>query len=139
MCATQHNWLCIHTLSHHCYHFQASRSTPQLRRKVLNSLKTLESLIYLADDESVLSSAHQGIQNVIEDSKKDLPDVDGLLLRPLSLCERARKIKQKYYARKQCADKKFSSLGQPLPRGRKKQDSKFRGCVGSKADRLRKV
>ena len=109
-----------------------------MRRKVLNSLKTLESAIYLAEDPNLLSASLNGVQNLVEDMRKVLPDAEGLLLRPVSLCERARKIKQKYYLRKQKA-RKFHPLEPSLPRGRKKDDSRFRGRVGRKADRLRKV
>ena len=109
-----------------------------MRRKVLNSLKALESLIYLAEDTDILSSTLNDIQKLSEAMRNVLPDVEGLLLRPVSLSESARKIKQRYYLRKQKA-LKFRSLETSLPRGRKKEDSKFRGRVGRKANRLRKV
>ena len=117
---------------------QTSSSISQLRRKVLNSLKTLASLVYLADNSSLLDTALNEIENVADNMRKFLPTDGGILLRPVSLCERAGKIKQKYYRQSQRAHSLHSLKALHRP-GRKRQDSRFRGRVGRKAFRLREV
>lgn len=66
-----------------------------------------------------------------------LPSNEGLLLRPSSLEESARRVKFKIH---QVASKNLRLESITLKkRGGKRQDSKFRSRVGKKADRLKKV
>ena len=94
--------------------------------------------MYLADSQSLLTSTLGGVQSLTNVMRNSLPATEGLLLRPASLSERARKIKQKYSQQAKRA-RTFSSLESSRQLGRKKQDSRVRGRVGKKANRLREV
>ncbi len=94
--------------------------------------------MYLAETPSLLVTTLDGIQNLAQNMRNLLPAAEGILIQPISLCERARRIKQKYYKQAQRASI-FHSLETSHRPGRKRQDSRFRGRVGRKADRLRKV
>lgn len=119
---------------------QRTLNANALRRKITESLKGTESLIYVTDDIEKLEALLDQVQALQKDFSSTLPSTpEGLLLRPCSLSESARRVKRKYVKLRQKAQHYSSLEGTSSKRGKKRQDSRFRNRVGKKADRLRKV
>ena len=114
-------------------------NTTTLRRKITESLRGIESLTYVTEDSEKLEALLEQVQTMQKDFSSSLPSTpEGLLLRPCSLSESARRVKNKYIKLRQ-RTQHYSSLKATSKRGKKRQDSKFRNRVGKKADKLRKV
>ena len=98
------------------------------------TLKTIGSLTYNCTDEhtDALVELSTKLKDIVSEFKIALPHTDGLLLRP-----HLRKKAKLSLQRKTSLGAR--SLPQPLKRGRKKQDSKYRNRVGKRAQHLRKV
>ena len=97
-------------------------------------MKTIASLTYNCTDEhtAALSDLVTKLEEIVANFKDQLPQVDGLLLRPV-LRKEAKLLLQKNISQNN------SAIPQPPKRDRKKQSHKYRNRVGQKAQRLRKV
>ena len=107
------------------------QSLKQEGEKARTALKVLETLTYSCTKPNDLRDIATKVEELIMETKKKLPQSEGLILRPearKAARERAKKICRKY---------------RPLPhsvkRGRPKTNWRYHNRVGRKADELRKV
>ena len=114
-----------------------AQSTHTLQRKISVEIKVLESLAYTCADTDTLLNLLERIKGLQEEIRTSLPQAEGLLLRPVSLLKRAKKIKLKYKHLAATAAS-YSSLEAARKRGRKRQHWKLQR-VGIKAKKLRET
>ena len=119
--------------------FQKNRLKPlQLRRRVIETLKVIESLAYTCEQADDLSYLLECTQKLATDFKGRLPVSNGLVLGPASTTESARRIKQKYHNLRHKA-KTYSHLQKRQPKRKTPGDSKYRNRVGRKAEKFKQV
>ena len=111
-----------------------------LRREVSIATKVIETLSHTCCSTEQLQTMLEKLHEVIKIVKARLPTSEGLTLRPLSLLERARRIKRKYMklSKKASVYASLESHSRCRP-GRKRADFRHRNRFGRKADRIRKV
>ena len=102
--------------------------------KLCITLELLKGLTYNCNDVAVdsLETIHCKLNGLLEEFKQLLPTSQGLLIRPHLRSETIKSYKKKL---------SLKQLGHLLKHktGRKKMSSAYRGRVGAKASRLRKV
>ncbi len=101
--------------------------------------KVIDSLAYACSDVHHLEEMGK-LDDLVGVFKSGLPSSEELILRPLSLVERMRRICGKYrkLSKSASAYSSLESYSHSQP-GRKRADFRYRNRVGIKADRLRKV
>ena len=97
-------------------------------RITLDGLKTLS---FNCQDSDLLVSINDDVKKILERFQKQLPNSEGLILRPHAAA-RARRALVK-------ARRKFATLPKSTQRGRKRLNAKHRSRVGKKAQTFRKV
>lgn len=114
-----------------------SQSARAIQRKISSELKVLESLVYISAEPTTLLNILDKVKQLQGDIKSTLPEVEGLLLRPVGVLKTAQRIKQKY---KRLVDSaaSYSSLQVAHRRGRKRKNWKLQR-VGMKAAKLKEV
>ena len=109
-------------------------SSKAVAAKLRITLESLKGLIYNCNDVAVdsLETIHCKLNGLLEEFKQLLPISQGLLIRPHLRSETIKSYKKKL---------SLKQLGHLLKHktGREKMSSAYRGCVGAKASRLRKV
>ena len=95
------------------------------------TLKALEGLTYVCTDALLLEDINKKLEGVMADMQSALPAADGLVIRP-AIKERIKKSEIR-------TARGYSSLPQYNKRGKKRDDYKYRNCVGKRAEQLRKV
>lgn len=103
-------------------------------QKARITLKAIESLTYTCSVYEPLVQLNQALDSVFSKFKSELPQEEGLVIRPLI----TKRTKRREKADKQ-RHEKLSALKLYKKRGRACADSKYRNRVGKRADQLRKV
>ena len=106
------------------------RSLKQSGEHARTTLRVLETLTYSCSDTMILQELCGKLDTLASELKAKLPQNHGLVLRPqarLAARTRAKEISRKY-----------CSLSYLQKRGRSRNDWKYQGRVGKKADTLRK-
>lgn len=107
-----------------------TRSLKQYGEHARTTLRVLETLTYSCSDTIILQELCGKLDTLTSELKAKLPQNHGLVLRPQARLAARRRAKE--------ISRKYSSLPYLQKRGRLRNDWRYQGRVGKKADTLRK-
>ncbi len=114
-----------------CTSLTQRSSVRGLQRQISNKTKLIDSLEYACSDVHHLEEMLGKLDDLVGVFKSGLPSSEGLILRPLSLVERMRRIRRKYrkLSKSASAYSSLESYSHSKP-GRKRADFRYRNRVG---------